>query len=147
MVCLICVCTHDQLCSTLLTPWTVACQAPLSMEFSRQECWSGLPFPIPEDLSNPGIKPMSLASPALATGFFTTRATYKSTERTIKVRETVAAGVKRSRRFLPGTCSQTVLYLSTEAGLVAQNKAKPQIKVVYIVLINRKETKGFSRCL
>ena len=90
---------------------------------------------------------MSLASPALATGFFTTRATYKSTERTIKVRETVAAGVKRSRRFLPGTCSQTVLYLSTEAGLVAQNKAKPQIKVVYIVLINRKETKGFSRCL
>ena len=41
------------------TPWTVACQAPLSMEFSRQEYWGGLPFPIPEDIPNPGIKPGS----------------------------------------------------------------------------------------
>ena len=39
------------------TPWTAACQAPLSMEYSRQECWSGLPFPSPGDLPNPGIKP------------------------------------------------------------------------------------------
>ena len=39
------------------TPWTVAHQAPLSMGFSRQEYWSGLPFPSPEDLPNPGIKP------------------------------------------------------------------------------------------
>ena len=38
-------------------PWTVACQASLSMEFSRQEYWSGLPFPSPGDLPNPGIKP------------------------------------------------------------------------------------------
>ena len=90
---------------------------------------------------------MSLASPALANGFFTTRATYKSTQRTIKVRETVAARVKRSRQFLPGTYSQTVLYVSAEAALVAQNKTKPQIEVVHIVLINRKKTKGFSRCL
>ena len=45
-----------------VTPWTVAHQAPLSMEFSRQEYWSGLPFPFPEDLSNPGIEP---GSPAL----------------------------------------------------------------------------------
>ena len=44
------------------TPWTVAYQAPQSMEFSRQEYWSGLPFPSPGDLSNPGIKP---GSPAL----------------------------------------------------------------------------------
>ena len=43
------------------TPWTVACQAPLSMKFSRQEYWSGLPFPSPEDLSNPGIEPGSSA--------------------------------------------------------------------------------------
>ena len=49
-----------------------ACQAPLSLEFSRQEYWSGLPFPTPGDLPNPGIKPASLASPALAGGFFTT---------------------------------------------------------------------------
>ena len=39
------------------TPWTVAYQAPQSMEFSRQEYWSGLPFPSPEDLPNPGIEP------------------------------------------------------------------------------------------
>ena len=48
------------------TPWTVALQAPLFMEFSKQEYWSGLPF------LSPGIKPMSLLSPALAGGFFTT---------------------------------------------------------------------------
>ena len=53
-------------------PDTIAPQAPLSMEFSRQEYWSGLPFPPPEDLCNPGIKPVSLVSPALAGGVFTT---------------------------------------------------------------------------
>ena len=52
-------------------PWTVAHQDPLPMEFSRQEYWSGLPFPAPGDLPIPGIKPESLASPALAGGFFT----------------------------------------------------------------------------
>ena len=51
------------------TPWTVASQAPLSMEFSRQEYWSGLPFPSPGDLPNPEIKP---ASATLARIFFTT---------------------------------------------------------------------------
>ena len=44
-------------CPTLETPWTVACQAPLSMGFSRQEYWSGLPFPPPGDLPNPGTEP------------------------------------------------------------------------------------------
>ena len=46
---------------TLLTLWTVARQPPLSMGFSRQECWSGLPFPSPGDLPDPGIKPESSA--------------------------------------------------------------------------------------
>ena len=54
------------------TPWTAAHQAPLSVEFSRQEYWSGLPFPTPGDLPDPEIEPVSLASPALADGFFTT---------------------------------------------------------------------------
>ena len=45
-----------------VTPWTTACEAPLSMEFSRQEYWSHLPFPTPRYLSNPGINPLSLAS-------------------------------------------------------------------------------------
>ena len=51
------------------TPGTVACQTPLSMEFSRQEYWSGLPFPLPGDLLHQGIKPESLGSPALTGGF------------------------------------------------------------------------------
>ena len=51
------------------TPWTVTCQAPLSVEFSRQEYWGGLSFPTPGDLPNPGIK---LINPALPGGSFTT---------------------------------------------------------------------------
>ena len=47
-------------CLTLATPWTVVHKAPLSMGFSRQEYWIGLPFPSPRDLPNPGIKPPSL---------------------------------------------------------------------------------------
>ena len=47
------------------TTWTVAFQAPLSMGFPRQECYSGLPFPSPGNFPNPGIKPKSLVSPAL----------------------------------------------------------------------------------
>ena len=54
------------------TPRTAAHWTPLSMEFSRQKYWSGLPFPPPRDLPDLGIKPVSLASPALAGRFFTT---------------------------------------------------------------------------
>ena len=52
-------------------PWTVVYQVPLPMEFSRQEYWSWLPFPPPGDLPNPGAVLVSLASLALADGFFT----------------------------------------------------------------------------
>ena len=52
-----------------MTPWTVAYQAPPSMEFSRQEYWSGLPFPSPGDLPNPGIEPRSPAFQADALTF------------------------------------------------------------------------------
>ena len=52
-------CPPAQLLQSCPTPWTVACQAPLSMVFSRQEYWSGLPFPTPEDLPNSGIEPVS----------------------------------------------------------------------------------------
>ena len=58
-----------QLCSTFVTPWTIVCQAPLSMEFSRQEYWSGLLLRSPGALPNPGMEP---TSPALASGFFIT---------------------------------------------------------------------------
>ena len=59
-----------QSCPILCNLWTAAHQAPLSVEFSRQEHWSHLPFPPPVDLSNPGIKPTSLCLPALASEFF-----------------------------------------------------------------------------
>ena len=68
----VCVFVHAQPLSRVqlfATPGTVAHQVPLSTGFPRQEYWSGLPFPSPGDLLNPGIKP---ASPALAGGFFTT---------------------------------------------------------------------------
>ena len=57
--------------SDSVTPWTVAHQAPLSMGFSRQKCWSELPFPPSGDLLDPGIEPMSLVPPALEGEFFT----------------------------------------------------------------------------
>jgi len=80
----------NQLCACMLsyfsrvrlfvTPWTVVCQAPLSMGFSKQENWNGLPFPSPGDLPHPGIEPVFLTSlsPALAEGFLTTSATLEA---------------------------------------------------------------------
>ena len=77
----VCVCVracaraHTCACSVVsnsANPCTVAHQAPLSMEFSRQEYWRGLPFPSPRDLPNPEIELMSLVSPALVGEFFTT---------------------------------------------------------------------------
>ena len=59
------VCSVTSVVSSSATPWTVAHQAPLSMGFSRQEYWSGLPYPSPGDLPNPGIEPSSPMSPAL----------------------------------------------------------------------------------
>ena len=60
------------------TPWTAARQAPLSIGFSRQEYWSGLPCPLPGDLPDPGIESESLTSPMLVGRFFTTKATWAS---------------------------------------------------------------------
>ena len=74
-------CVHAKLlqsCLTLVTLWTVACQAPLSLGFSRQEYWSGLPCPPAGDLPDPGIKPASPMSPAVAGGFFTSRAAWEA---------------------------------------------------------------------
>ena len=61
-----------------VTLWTVAHQAPLSMGFSRQEYWSGLPCTPPGDIPDPGIEPESLVSPALAAWLFTTSATWEA---------------------------------------------------------------------
>ena len=79
------VCSHSHLCvcvcsvvsNSFATPSTVAWQASLSMGFSRQEYWNGLPSPSPGDLPDPGTEPTSPVSPALASGFFTTGATWE----------------------------------------------------------------------
>ena len=73
-----CVLSHFSNAWLFVTLWAVACQAPLSMGFSRQECWSGLPCPPPGDLPDPRIEPSSFMSPALTDGFFTTRATWEA---------------------------------------------------------------------
>ena len=70
--------SHSSRVQLFATPWTVARQAPLSMGFSRQEYWSGLPCPPPGHLPDPGIKPTSLMSPALAGEFFTPRDTWEA---------------------------------------------------------------------
>ena len=67
--------------SDSVTLWAVAHQAPPSMGFYKQEDWSGLPFPTPGDLPDPGIQPTSLVSPALASGFFTTASPGKGRKR------------------------------------------------------------------
>ena len=67
---LVCACSVTQSCLALFYPMDLAHQVPLSMGFPRQEHWSGLLFPSPGDLPDPGIEPMSLASPALAGRFF-----------------------------------------------------------------------------
>ena len=76
-VCACCLFSCVRLFGTL---WIVAHQAPLSIGFSRQEFWSWLPCPSPEDLPGPVIEPRSLVSPALAGGFFTTSSIWKAPE-------------------------------------------------------------------
>ena len=71
----VCTCVLSHIC--LCNPIDIACQAPPSMEFSRQEYWSGLPFPTPGDLPNSGIESTSLMFPSLPGGFFTTSTTWE----------------------------------------------------------------------
>ena len=78
----VCVCSVTSVVSdSFVTLWTIACQVPLSMGFSRQECWSWLPFPSPGGFLHPGIKPVSLMCPALTVGFFTPTSTWEAPNR------------------------------------------------------------------
>ena len=74
----LCMLSRFSLVQLFATLWTVAGQTPLSIGFSRQEYWSGLPCLPPGALPDPEIEPMSLMSPALAGGFFTTSATWEA---------------------------------------------------------------------
>ena len=83
-VCVLCSVVFDS-----LTPWNVAHQAPLSMKYSRQEYWSGLPFRPLGDLPDPGIEPPSLESPAVAGRFLTTEPPRKALTWTNSVNSTI----------------------------------------------------------
>ena len=73
-----CLLSHFSCVWLFATPWIVACQAPLSMGFCRQEYWRGVPCPPPGDHPDSGIEPMSFTSPTLAAAFFTTASTWKA---------------------------------------------------------------------
>ena len=80
--------------SNSVTLWTVACQTPLSRGFSRQEYWSRLPFPSPGNLPDQGIETVSLISPILVDGFFTTGATWEAQDTLRKFKSHNIAGEK-----------------------------------------------------
>ena len=84
------------------TPWTVAHQAPLPMEFSRQEYWSMLSYPAPRDLHNPGMKPVSLVSPAVAGRFLNISTTWEAIKWTWS-RSVVSNSLQPMDCSLPGS--------------------------------------------
>ena len=103
---LACVLSHVRL---FATPWTITLQAPLPIEFSRQEYLSALPFPSPGDLSDPGIKSMSLTSPALAGRFFTISTTWEAhrlSEALLKKKKTTKLFYLPKARTFHGHCMQ-----------------------------------------
>ena len=83
-----------------VTPLIVASQAPLSTGFSRQRSWNGLPFSPPGDLPDPGIKPTSLMSPALAGGLFTTHTTGEALRTSLNITSLVMKFLPTSTAFL-----------------------------------------------
>ena len=101
--------SHSSCVQLSTSPWTIAPQAPLSLDFSRQEYWSGLPFPPPEDLPDPGIKPVSSTSAALAGRFFTTSATLKRSKRrsSLRTRRRQDSGQLVPRGPREASCSLT----------------------------------------
>ena len=97
-----CVCTQSlSPIRVFATPGTVAHQAPQSMGFSRQEYWSGLPFPPPRDLPNPGIKPTSLKLPALSGRFFTTSITWETQKQALLAFRAKCSGSSSSQSRTP----------------------------------------------
>ena len=88
--------SHFSRVRPFVTLWTVACQTPLSLVFSRQEYWSGLPCLPPEDLPNPGIEPTSLMFATLADRFFTSSTIWEALS-TVEERDIVQ--VKKKAAF------------------------------------------------
>ena len=99
-----------QSCSILCDPMDIAHWVPLSMQFARQECWSGLPCPPPGHLPHPGIEPASLRSPELASEFFITSATWETQAPTVGT-NTPPALEEGGEVFMGGLRSNQVLLL------------------------------------
>ena len=90
-----CVSVCSVVSDSFVTPWTAARWAPLSLEMSRKEYWSRLPFPAPGDLPNPGIEHTSPASPALAAGFFTVWAAWEDAHSSVIARRRTMTNTKQ----------------------------------------------------
>ena len=128
-------CSVAQSCpSNSATAWTLACQAPLSMEFFRQESWSGLPCPPPGDLPDPGIKP---APPALAGGFFTTEPPGKPYEHTHKHIHTYITHVRTCTLFLQESDHTRLSFLKFALFYLTGSWASFQVDLAY----------RFNRCM
>ena len=106
-----CMLIHFSCVWLFATLWTVACHAFLSVGFSRQEYWSGLPCPPPEGLPDPGIEPASLMFPALAGGFFATSTTLLLLSRSVVSDSLRSHGLQHARPPChspsPGVCSNS----------------------------------------
>ena len=117
-----CMLSHFSCVWFFLTPRTVACQVPQSVGFSKQEYWSRLSCPPPQDLPDPGIKPKSLLSPALAGRYFATRTTGKP-------QLTLYLNSKRLKLYLlrPGTrqqCLCSLLLFNILLEVLASDKSR-----------------------
>ena len=110
-----------QSCLVLCNCMAVACQASLSMKFSRQESWSKLPYPSPEYILNPRRKPVSLTSPVLVGGFFTTSATNCSIQSLSCVRLSVTPWTTTHQTSLSITNSQSLLKLMSIVSVMPSN--------------------------
>ena len=107
----LCVCAHSVVFSSFVNPSTIAHLALLSMEFSKQEFWSELLFPPPRNLPDPGIKPISLVSLALAGGFFNTSTTWEACGLVLVIVKSLPKFFSKKNfcYYFPRTCNKTSL--------------------------------------
>ena len=112
-----------QPCPIFATLWTVACQTPVSVGFSRQEYWSGLPCPPPGDLPDLETKTMSLVSPALAGGFFPTSATWE-----VSTIPSCTFEIGGKRRYFKSHCFKLLTLLN----LITEKEIKYNIRILEI---------------
>ena len=132
--------SHFSESDSLATLWTVAHQAPLSIGFSRQEYWSGLPFPSPGDFPDPEIEPTSLVSPALAGRFFNTSATLEGLNQKFLSSAKATLSWTHCSGFLAFTVHLELVNTDTKA----QWLPSQQVGCSHVSFLS---TRSFSNCL